>query len=335
MSNYFSLIICILFIILGINIPSVWANDCDFFTEIVPLVDEVLNSATEINFPERYSKELDCCYIDEITCDEQNNIVGIEFSSVKIKDLNAFFKGLGKLKNLSEIKMKNMYHSISDKPFDVGDIENLQHFVFTSNKYPNFFYNTVLGFMPLGLEKLKKLETLNLSNNSIKGKLSDYEYIFLMDSLKEMDLSNNDLEGKIPSKFKYMKNLESLDLSYNELEGYIPYDLEEMNNLHYFYVNDNEKLEGYGPLFKNLENCNYKNTGVCTLKGEKCHAPIQCYKLEIEDGNKNNGNPDPNANIDRAITDRSEREITPSGTCHNFNIMNPLIIGVIILFTLF
>jgi len=335
MSKYFSLIF-ILFTIIGINISSVWANDCEIFSKVVPLVDEVLNSHGQMNFPERYSKELDCCYNDEITCDEQNNIIGLRFSMVKITDLNAFFKGLGDLKHLTEIRMTDMYHSLGDKPVDVGNIESLKHLTFTSNKYPNLFYNTILGFLPIGLEKLQNLETLDLSHNSIKGKLSDYKYIFLMQSLKELDLSGNDLEGKIPSEFKYMQSLERLDLSYNELEGYIPYDLEEMDNLHYFFVNGNEDLDGYAPLFKNLENCNYQETGLCSLKGEKCLAPILCYKMEIEDGNKHNGNPDPNAYVDRAIIDKSEREVShPNGAYHNFNMINPLIIGAIILFMIF
>jgi len=48
---------------------------------------------------------------------------------------------------------------------------------------------------------------------------------------------------------------------------------------------------------------------LCTLKGEKCRASIQCYKEEIEEGNKNNGSPDPNAFVDRGITDPKDRNV--------------------------
>jgi len=332
MSKYLNLI-CVIFILLGINISFVWGNDCEIFGKVVPYIQELVETHWSETFVEKYGKELDCCYIDNIECDNQNNIIGIQFSYMVIADLHAFFEGLGDLKNLIEINLTNMYYNIIEEPFNVGNIENLKKLVFTSSHYPNLFTNTNLVFMPTGLENLKKLELLELSDNSIKGNITDYVkgYFVNMVSLKNLNLQGNDLTGPIPAELKFMKNLESLDLSYNELEGYLPYELKEMNNLKYLYINGNKELEGYVPLFPNLNGCNYKDTGLCTLKGEKCHAPIQCYKLEIEDGNKHNGVSDPNAHIDRAIIDRSERNVDVSGARHNFNIINPMIIGVLIL----
>jgi len=337
MTKFFNLVF-IVSIILGINISLVWGNDCEIFAKAAPLVDEISRAPSEPSFEDIYKKELDCCYIDNFKCDEQNNIIGVNFRFRWISDLNLFFEVLGELKNLIEIDMTDMYYNFKNlKPINVGNITNLQKLVFTSSKYPNLFYNTFLKHMPEGFEKLTKLETIDLSHNSIEGNLTEYISSFVkMGSLKELNLSYNDLKGHIPSEIKNMKNLVSLDLSYNKLDGYLSYDLKDMSNLKNFYVNGNEEIEGYVPLFPNLDRCNYKNTGLCTLKGEKCPAPIQCYKLEIEDGNKHNGSPDPNAHIDRAITDKSERNVNiRDGAGHKFNILSPVIIGAIIIFIMF
>ena len=71
----------------------------------------------------------------------------------------------------------------------------------------------------------------------------------------------------------------------------------------------NSDLKGYVPPFSNVEKCDYHDTGLCTLKDEKCKAPIQCMKDEIVDGNQNNGNLVPNAYEDKAITKDSERNV--------------------------
>jgi len=75
------------------------------------------------------------------------------------------------------------------------------------------------------------------------------------------------------------------------------------------YLDNNKKLDGYVPPFSTVSKCTYENTDLCSLKGEKCPAPIQCYKEEIEDGNKHNGSKDPNNYVDKAITDKSERKV--------------------------
>ena len=66
-------------------------------------------------------------------------------------------------------------------------------------------------------------------------------------------------------------------------------------------------MKGYISPFTGIDSCKYYKTDLCSLTGNGCHADIQCYKEEIIDTNKHNGNPDPNANVDRAIRDESER----------------------------
>ena len=72
-------------------------------------------------------------------------------------------------------------------------------------------------------------------------------------------------------------------------------------------MDNNPNLKGYIPPFTGIQSCKYYKTGLCSLTGKGCHHDIQCYKEEIIESNKYNGNPDPNANVDRAIKDESER----------------------------
>ena len=68
-------------------------------------------------------------------------------------------------------------------------------------------------------------------------------------------------------------------------------------------------MDGYVPPFPSMTSCNFEKTDLCSLKGEKCLAPIRCNSTEIEDGNKHNGNPSSTSYLDRAITDESERNV--------------------------
>jgi len=303
----------VIFILFRISISMVWATDCETFTNAVPYIFDDKYSFTN-RFEERYKKELDCCFIEEINCDDQKNIIGIDLGKKYLSDVNAIFTKLGNLKNLIEITMEYTEFGEAEKPINVGNLGNLANFDIKcdlSNK---------INYMPEGLENLNKLEVLKISSCGIEGNLTDYitNSIGKMNSLKTLNLSDNQLAGPIPVELKNMKNLENLYLNSNNLDGYIPHDLVEMENLKQLFLNGNEQLDGYVPPFPNISDCNYENSGLCTLKGEKCRAPIQCYKAEIEDGNKHNGVSDPNAYVDKAITDEKDRNVEGGNKVKNF-----------------
>jgi len=90
MAKAFNLI-CIIFILFGINISMIWATDCEIFGNAIPHIFDDRYSYTN-RFEEKFKKELDCCYIEEINCDDKKNIIGlyvikkikIEFSKIII-----------------------------------------------------------------------------------------------------------------------------------------------------------------------------------------------------------------------------------------------------------
>jgi len=267
--NKYFHLLFIIFIIFGINIIKVAAS------EDCDAFSKVLPYIENDDFKKQFGKELNCCFVDSIiTCDPKyENII-----SVVIDGKNAT--------NVESILM---------------EMENLKHLttlVVTGSK---------LSYIPDNIGNIKQLENLNLASNKIKSGIPSS--IGDIESLRILNLSNNNITGTIPSNFKKLKKLTYLNLSNNDLEGYIPIDLIEMSSIEELYLENNEHLDGYVPPFPAVTKCTYENTELCTLKGEKCPAPIQCYKEEIEDGNKHNGSTDPNKYVDKAITDKSERKV--------------------------
>jgi len=65
--NYFNLILIIL---IGINIINVIASDCDIFTNIVSYIDDK-------SYKQQYEKSENCCSFKDITCDYNQNIIGM------------------------------------------------------------------------------------------------------------------------------------------------------------------------------------------------------------------------------------------------------------------
>ncbi|KAG4092950.1 L domain-like protein [Neocallimastix lanati (nom. inval.)] len=154
------------------------------------------------------------------------------------------------------------------------------------------------------LSNLQQLKSLEISKSNINQLPTEFSNLTNLETLK--------IEGSVLNEFPNVFNMASIKKLYlngNNFYGYVPIELLELENLKIITLNGNPNLKGYVPPFPNLDRCDFHKTGLCTLKGEKCKAPIQCRKDEIEDGNKNNGNLVPNAYEDKAISKDSEREV--------------------------
>ncbi|CAH2040984.1 unnamed protein product [Thlaspi arvense] len=93
------------------------------------------------------------------------------------------------------------------------------------------------GFIPdTSIGKLKKLESLDLSNNKITGFPSDF---WSLGSLKFLNLSNNLISGALPNNIGNFGLLETLDLSMNNFSGEIPDTISSLLSLQVLKLDGN------------------------------------------------------------------------------------------------
>ena len=85
------------------------------------------------------------------------------------------------------------------------------------------------GYLSSELAKLSNLQTLDLSDNRLLGKIPD-EFRDLT-NLHTLNLQGNQLTGGIPRDLSGLTNLQTLDLSDNDLSGRIPANLANLVNL--------------------------------------------------------------------------------------------------------
>ncbi|KAK1434940.1 hypothetical protein QVD17_00695 [Tagetes erecta] len=80
--------------------------------------------------------------------------------------------------------------------------------------------NNFEGQIPLSLQDLHGLESLNLSNNHFTGPI--LSSLGNLKKLESLDLSKNELSGQIPQQLLQLGFLSILNVSFNHLDGRIP-----------------------------------------------------------------------------------------------------------------
>ncbi|KAK1268082.1 putative LRR receptor-like serine/threonine-protein kinase [Acorus gramineus] len=85
--------------------------------------------------------------------------------------------------------------------------------------------------------KLSRLETLDLSNNSISGLASDFWGVG--GTIKNLNLSRNLINGSLPNNIGNFGFLENLDLSFNGFSGDIPDALGALSRLQHLSLSHN------------------------------------------------------------------------------------------------
>ncbi|TYI05951.1 hypothetical protein ES332_A10G125100v1 [Gossypium tomentosum] len=131
----------------------------------------------------------------------------------------------------------------------MGNLSFLREFSLAGNN----FYNQI----PREIDRLRRLEILVLTNNSISGeipscfKLIEVEiegnqltgeiptFLGLLSNLKYLSFAYNSLRGSIPPSLGNLSSLETLALKRNSFSGITPEALEQLTDLSYFSIDDN------------------------------------------------------------------------------------------------
>ncbi|KAL9063600.1 MAG: hypothetical protein Q9157_008163, partial [Trypethelium eluteriae] len=97
-------------------------------------------------------------------------------------------------------------------------------------------HRNLLHSLPLGLRRLERLTTLNLSYNRLQN--DALEVITHVRSLRELKLAHNKFEGALASSIGRLENLEILELQDNRLSS-LPDTLRELINLRVLHLAEN------------------------------------------------------------------------------------------------
>ncbi|GMI07393.1 hypothetical protein TrLO_g7578 [Triparma laevis f. longispina] len=130
---------------------------------------------------------------------------------------------------------------------------------------------------PDDLFKLSMLEILNLSNNSIGGKITaDAKPL---EKLKEIKLGNNLLEGNIPGWICNCPKLEDLHLENNALTGSIPTQINNLGELKMLYLQQNKLTGKIPPQLGECAKLREIRLGENSLKGDIPATLSKCTLL--------------------------------------------------------
>ncbi|XP_024027446.1 probable LRR receptor-like serine/threonine-protein kinase At3g47570 [Morus notabilis] len=116
----------------------------------------------------------------------------------------------------------------------------------------NLSQNSLTGYLPVEVSKLKNIKTIDLSENNLTGKIP--ETIGDCQVLESLYLQGNCFQETLPSTLGSLKGVQYMDFSRNSLTGQIPKDLQNLQSLLYLNLSFNN-LEGEVPnegVFENI-----------------------------------------------------------------------------------
>lgn len=97
--------------------------------------------------------------------------------------------------------------------------------------------NNLVGSIPVNLEYLDYLETMDVSSNQLVGTFPTQ--LLQLENLRHLDLSNNQYETSLIFSNVSSSKLESLDLSYNRFGGSIPTGIADLTQLQLLNISAN------------------------------------------------------------------------------------------------
>ncbi|KAJ4847980.1 hypothetical protein Tsubulata_035840 [Turnera subulata] len=139
------------------------------------------------------------------------------------------------------------------------------------------------GQFPRGLQYCTSLSGLDLSSNSLQGRIP-YNLSKILQFVTSLDLSSNSFSGQIPAGIANCTYLNSLRLDHNQLTGHIPGQIGHLTRLKTFSVANN-LLSGPVPnltVYATVTAADYANNpGLCGGPLPRC--PKHSRKFVLED----------------------------------------------------
>ncbi|KAJ6865450.1 receptor-like protein 7 [Populus alba x Populus x berolinensis] len=201
------------------------------------------------------------------------NCTKLEILSLEQNNINDVFPSwLGMLPDLKVLILRcNGLHGVIGKPETNVEFPRLQIVDLSNNsfkgKLPLEYFRNWIAMKNVHNEPLIYMQadtTIDLSSNGFEGGIP--EVLGDLKALHLLNLSNNFLSGRIPPSLSNLKELEALDLSQNKLSGEIPVQLAQLTFLEIFNVSHNF-LSGSiprGNQFGAFDNTSFDaNSGLC------------------------------------------------------------------------
>ncbi len=201
---------------------------------------------------------------------EQSNV-----SWAEVVDLNKLIAADNEFEELSD----TVFPDKSAEDFDADDQTQGNQF---GGLETLDLHGNKLNMVPLGLRRLERLTTLNLSHNKLDNNALDV--VSQIESLKDLRLGHNSLSGSLSTSICTLRQLETLDVQANRLLG-LPEVLRELVGLRVLNVSHNQltalpidALEGL-PLIELDASNNALIGSLFPLGANSAHSTIRSLKV--------------------------------------------------------
>ncbi|KAL5550356.1 hypothetical protein UlMin_000532 [Ulmus minor] len=135
--------------------------------------------------------------------------------------------------------------------------------------------NSIMEVIPESICMASELEVLDLSKNSLNGRVPECMFTENM-ALGVLNLQHNSLSGSLPNTFLENCSLSTLDLNGNTIEGQIPKSLANCSQLEVLNLGNNNLIDEFPCLLMKISSLQ-----VLVLRSNKLYGSIECLNASV------------------------------------------------------